>query len=90
MEPGFHKPGNLAMPQEEAGEYYEASMEPGFHKPGNNDVAFGLHALEKVASMEPGFHKPGNRSPRNWRYAFKALMLQWSRAFISPETGFYP
>ena len=35
--------------------------------------------------MEPGFHKPGN-SGGSGNKSDVNVMLQWSRAFISPET----
>ena len=37
--------------------------------------------------MEPGFHKPGNDGTAEMIRGHRGL-LQWSRAFISPETAF--
>ena len=61
-----------------------ASMEPGFHKPGNTTLA-NTPVVNGYASMEPGFHKPGNEKPPKTN-RLPRVSLQWSRAFISPET----
>ena len=36
--------------------------------------------------MEPGFHKPGNDQVEQPLGGIQGAELQWSRAFISPET----